>query len=151
RAASAQPINVILSNTLDIPLSKPLFRQPGTEKLVFTTRAASPERIRRAERCASVVVFPSKTVSPKRVVEYLGRRGVRRILVEGGGALNHSFIKARLVDEIYITVTPFVIGGSGAPTVVDGQGFLAHARVRLELVSCRRIKDEVFLRYRVLR
>jgi riboflavin-specific deaminase-like protein len=148
---STQPINVVMSNSLDIPITKLLFHHPDTEKLVFTTRSASRENIRRVERFATVVVLPSKTVSPGRVVEYLERRGVRRILVEGGGATNHSFIRAKLVDEIFITVTPFIIGGADAPTVVDGRGFLAHTSVRLELISSRRLKNEVFLRYRVLK
>lgn len=151
RGASIQPINVVMSNSLDIPLAKPLFHHPDTEKLVFTARGASRENIRRVERLAAVVVLPSKAVSPRRVVDYLARRGASRILVEGGGSINYSFIKEKLVDEIFITVTPFIIGGAKAPTVVDGRGFLAHARGRLELISSRRVKDEVFLRYRVVK
>jgi 5-amino-6-(5-phosphoribosylamino)uracil reductase len=151
RGAAVQPVNVVLSASLNIPLAKPLFHHPDTEKLVFTSRSASRDAVRNVGRLATVVVLASAAIPVGRVVAHLERRGIGRILVEGGGETNYSFIRANLVDEIFITVTPFIIGGKGAPTVVDGRGFLARMRVRLELISSRRVKNELFLRYRVLK
>ena len=54
-----------------------------------------------------------------------------------------------LVDEVYITITPRILGGREAPTPADGAGFLKDKQLRLELVSSRRHGDEVFLKYRV--
>ncbi|MBP2681208.1 MAG: bifunctional deaminase-reductase-like protein [Candidatus Krumholzibacteriota bacterium] len=68
-----------------------------------------------------------------------------------GGTLNYSFFEAGLVDEIYITVTPRILGGAKAPTPVDGRGFLKNTQVRLRLATLRRRGDEIFLKYTVVK
>jgi 2,5-diamino-6-(ribosylamino)-4(3H)-pyrimidinone 5'-phosphate reductase len=151
RNKPVQPVNVIMSGSLELPLAKKLFRYPGTEKVVFTLRSVPAEKIKRVEKYAAVVLLPGKSVSPRLVVRWLAQKGYRQLLVEGGGATNYSFLKAGLVDELYITLAPAILGGADAPTVADGRGFLKKSRVRLELVSSRKIADEIFLRYRVVK
>lgn len=145
-----QPINAVMSNSLAFPLTKKFFHCQDTEKIVFTIRSARRETIERIERYADVAVLPGMSVSPKRVIDRLAKRGCAKILVEGGGAINYSFFKAGLVDELYVTLAPTIIGGSAAPTVVDGRGFLKNTRLRLELISAKRIENELFLHYRVI-
>jgi riboflavin biosynthesis pyrimidine reductase len=84
-------------------------------------------------------------------LDVLAERGVKRVLVEGGGTLNFSFFRENLVDEFYITVTPRILGGAAAPSPVDGKGFLRNSHVRLKLLSSRKDGDELFLRYRVVK
>lgn len=150
RGEPPHPLNVIMSASLDLPLSKKLFHHPDTRRIVVTLRSAPQTRIARIERVAEVVKLPGKTVSPKRTLDLLVRRGCSRILLEGGGELNYSFLKAGLVDELYVTLAPTIIGGRTAPTVVDGRGFLRNTRLRLELLSSKRIENEVFLHYRIV-
>ncbi len=150
RGLPPHPLNVVMSTALEMSPRCQFFRHPKTQKLVITTRAAPQSRIRRFAQCAEVLVLPGKRVRPGRVVDVLHSRGMNRILVEGGGELNFSFFKEGLVDELFITITPRVLGGSAAPTPVDGRGFLSRSQIPLELVSSRRRGDEVFLRYRVV-
>lgn len=52
----------------------------------------------------------------------LGGRGVRRLLVEGGGSVLTSFLTAGLADELWLAVAPFFVGDSRAPRFVhDGR------------------------------
>ncbi len=53
----------------------------------------------------------------------LYQMGIRSILLEGGGNLNWSFIKENLVDEIRLTIAPWIIGGQDAISLVEGDGF----------------------------
>ncbi len=145
------PLNVVLSTDLNLPANREFFTHPDTEKLIITTRSAPRARLRRFEKIAETVVLPRTRIRPEDVIAVLRERGAKRVLVEGGATINFSFFEAHLVDEIYITITPRILGGSTAPTVVDGKGFLSRAHPHLELVSCRRRGDEVFLRYRVAR
>jgi 2,5-diamino-6-(ribosylamino)-4(3H)-pyrimidinone 5'-phosphate reductase len=145
------PVNVVVSTALDLPARAQFFTHPGTQKLVITTRAASAARVKRFEKLADIVVLPRRRIRPADVLAALAERRMRRILVEGGGELNYSFFEAGLVDELYITVTPRIIGGRQAPSPVDGGGFLKDSQVQLQLVSARRREDEVFLRYKVLK
>jgi len=148
---NAHPLNVVLTTTLDLPLGAQFFTHPRTPRLVVTTRQAPKARVERARRVADVEVLPRRRIDPQRVVDLLAARGCRHLLLEGGGELNYSFFERGLVDELFITVTPRILGGRDAPTVVDGKGFLAADHPDLNLVSCRRRGDEVFLRYRVER
>jgi len=145
------PLNVVLTSDGKLPSKCEFFTHPETEKLVITTRRAPETRVRRLRKMAEVVVLPGQRVRARDVLEVLAARGARRVLVEGGGTLNFSFFREGLVDEIYITVTPMILGGAAAPTPVDGRGFLKKAQVRLRLASLRRRGDEIFLRYCVVR
>lgn len=151
RGRPSHPLNVVLSSRLELPAKCQFFEHRETEKLVFTTRYAPKNRIRRFERHAEVLVMPGKRVRPRDVLAELQRRGCRKVLVEGGGELNFSFFEEQLVDDLYITVTPRILGGRLSPSPVDGRGFLEDTQTRLELVSSRRHEDEVFLRYRVIK
>ncbi len=145
------PLNVVVSTDLHLPARAEFFRCPDTEKLVITTRHAPEARIKRFRRIAEVVVLPAGRIRPRDVLNVLAERRARRILVEGGGTLNFSFLRDNLVDEVFITVTPLIVGGDTAPTPVDGRGFLKDSIVRLKLVSSRRRGDEVFLKYCVVK
>lgn len=148
RGLPPHPINVVLSRALDIPVARSIFQRKDTHRIVYTSRLATPARRRRFARVADVVVLPAKSVSPRAVLRDLHERGMRNVLLEGGGELHFAFAKAHLVDEIYVTVTPRLIGGD-APSLLDGKGFLKADHLELELVSTRRVGDELFLRYRV--
>lgn len=145
------PLNVVLTRTLDLSSTKQFFTHNQTRRLVITTQAASDVRVRRFKKCAEVIVLPARRIRASRALKLLAERGIRRVLVEGGGTLNYAFFEEGLVDEIYVTITPRIIAGADAPTVVDGKGFLAANLFPLELVSSRRKDNEVFLRYRAVR
>jgi 2,5-diamino-6-(ribosylamino)-4(3H)-pyrimidinone 5'-phosphate reductase len=76
--------------------------------------------------------------------------GVERVLLEGGGKLNWSMLTEKLVDEIRVTVGPFVAGGEGAETLVEGLGVgRMHEAVKLSLHKIERNTNEVSLNYHV--
>ena len=164
-AVSTDPVGVVPKVSRDTPISKAsddtlgyaryasalarFLTHPDTKKIVFTTRLAPNARVKRIRRAAEVVVLPRRTVSPALVLDDLERRGVRKVLLEGGGTIHFSFLKEDLVDDIYVTLTPRLIGGAGAPSLLDGKGFLKDDHKKLKLISERRVGDELFLKYRV--
>ncbi len=150
RRKTPHPLNVVVSTDLDLPARAQFFAFEETEKLIITSKKATPRRIKKFEKISEVVVVPRMRVRPTDVLAILAERKIKKVLVEGGGTLNYSFFRENLVDELYVTVTPRILGGSGAPTPVDGAGFLAESHLHLKLVSSRRRGDEVFLRYSVL-
>jgi 2,5-diamino-6-(ribosylamino)-4(3H)-pyrimidinone 5'-phosphate reductase len=145
------PLNVVVSTDANLPLKSEFFTHAETDKLVITTRRAPERRIRRLRKIAEVTVLPANRIGASDVLDVLAKRGARRVLVEGGGTLNFSFFRDGLVDEIYITVTPRILGGAGAPTPVDGKGFLKDTQIQLRLATVRRRGDEVFLKYCVVK
>jgi riboflavin-specific deaminase-like protein len=147
RGASPHPVNVVLSGSLDLPVRR-FFAGDDTRRIIFTTRRASAARLRRFERVAEVIVLPGKEPAPERVITELRKRGLKQLILEGGGEVHFPFAKAGLVDEWYITITPRLIGGRNAPSFLDGEGFLKRDHIELKLVTSRRVGDELFLRYK---
>ncbi len=80
------------------------------------------------------------------VLDELERRGCRRVLVEGGGRMIGELLVRERLDALFVTLCPSVIGAPDAPALAEIAG---SAGLRpLELVSCERVGDEVFLHYR---
>jgi 5-amino-6-(5-phosphoribosylamino)uracil reductase len=152
---SPHPLNIAVCSTLpENPAGMNFFRSPDTEKLVFTTER-TPSALREdAGRYARIKVVPldsSGRVDLAEVLHMLPALGVSHLLLEGGGELNFSMLEAGLVDEIYLTVCPFVFGGRTAPTSFDGPGFTREHVRKLALKSHRlSASGEVFLHYEVL-
>ena len=79
------------------------------------------------------------------------RFGIRKLLLEGGGKINGSFLAAGLIDELSLLFAPVADGGVGTPTLLDAREGPGPAR-RLKLMSVeRRRGDLLWVRYRVRR
>ena len=142
-----QPLNVLLSSSLRVPLAGRFFSAPDVRRLVVTSRSAPVSR-------DPGKLWPEGTrlgrarVPLRRLVEELRSRGVRQLLLEGGGETNFGFLREGLLDEIYLTLCPVVIGGRTSPTPVDGAGFPPGHFRRYRLVALTRGREEIFLHYR---
>jgi riboflavin-specific deaminase-like protein len=152
---SPHPRNITVCSVLPEKLAAmSFFRAPDTEKLVFTTETTPTRLLESARTFAQVEVVGADASGRVDLVDVLGRLvtlGVRHLLLEGGGELNFSMLQAGLIDEIYLTVCPFVFGGRTAPTAFDGRGFTREQVRKLALKSHRQSSSgEVFLRYDVL-
>jgi 2,5-diamino-6-(ribosylamino)-4(3H)-pyrimidinone 5'-phosphate reductase len=96
-----------------------------------------------------IIVCGKYTVNIKKLLVILKKEGIKNILVEGGGRTNWAFVKENLVDEVIITITPYLVGGITATTLVDGNGFPTIAKsIRLRLKNITKMKNEVILHYK---
>jgi 5-amino-6-(5-phosphoribosylamino)uracil reductase len=149
------PRNITVCSVLPENLAgMDFFRSLETEKLVFTTERTAPALREAAGRYARIEVVAhdgSGRVDLVEVLRKLPPLGVRHLLLEGGGELNFSMLEAGLVDEIYLTICPFIFGGRTATTSFDGAGFTREYVRKLALKSHRlSASGEVFLHYDVL-
>ena len=81
--------------------------------------------------------------------QQLANFDIKRLAILGGGKLVASVLAAGLVDELWLTVCPLILGGADAPTPVEGKGFLADLAPKLQLLAVKQVGQEVFLHYRV--
>ncbi|MBF9070437.1 dihydrofolate reductase family protein [Streptacidiphilus fuscans] len=88
--------------------------QSGGDKLVLAPDAAVPA-LRRQLGARAEVLGTGPGLDPARVLDALAERGIGRLMVEGGGAIQSLFLTAGLVDEIQLAVAPFFVGDPGAP------------------------------------
>lgn len=112
------PLKVVLDTRLKTPLTARVFK--GGVLLIFTTKEASPSKIRKAaEAGAEVVVVPAVKggVDLKRVLKELAKREVVSVMAEAGGTLAASLLREDLVDRLSVFISPTVIGSDGLDAV----------------------------------
>ncbi|KAB7514918.1 2,5-diamino-6-(ribosylamino)-4(3H)-pyrimidinone 5'-phosphate reductase [Halosegnis rubeus] len=120
----------------------------GDRPTYLLVSAAAPEQRRRAlERAgATVVVAGEDRVDLPEAFDELTTHGVSHLMVEGGGELIFSLFADELVDELTVYVGSMIIGGRGAPTLADGDGFVDEFPT-LKLRDVSRLDDGVVLAY----
>lgn len=153
RGLSSHPIRVVVTGSGTLSSNLPLWKGQPSPVVVLTTEKAGEADRKRLESLASQVwVSQGTEVDFVSALARLHRdHGVRRLLGEGGATVNDALFRNGLVDELHLTLCPYLVGGKRAPTLVDGLGFerLADSR-RLKLVRKTRKQDELFLVYRVI-
>ncbi|MCY4110752.1 MAG: dihydrofolate reductase family protein [Chloroflexi bacterium] len=151
RGLTEPPPFVIVTNSARIDPADRVFRHRRypLRPIVVTHEAAdvSPALAEASE----IVRLGDTAVDLPALAAYLtAERGVRRMVCEGGAILNAHMLKAGLVDEFFITVTPSIIGEPRPRTSAEGERALTPEDVlSLNLVSVTHCQGEVFLRYRV--
>jgi 2,5-diamino-6-(ribosylamino)-4(3H)-pyrimidinone 5'-phosphate reductase len=152
-----QPLAIIITNTGDMPLEEHLIVRGGQEVLILLSDATPKRVVKRLLTLAPVMrapADPTGAVDLKRALMALqAERGVKCLVVEGGPGLNHALISRQLVDEIFLTVAPELLGGSADETLtlLRGPTLPARDRPTLDLVSIHLSGDELFLRYSITR
>jgi 5-amino-6-(5-phosphoribosylamino)uracil reductase len=153
RNQSAQPVTVVCSRSLNLDPRLPFFQQPLPR--ILLTGKSNPEAAKKFAGLAEIWICGSETeTSPEvdfhKALARLFEHGVRRVAALGGGEVAAQLFALGLVDEWWLTLCPLVLGGTTAPTSVEGSGFVEGQNApHLELLSCHRAGDELYLHYRV--
>ena len=142
--ASPAKVTVTARGDLD-PARQLLHRRRQREARLLRTDAVRGPR--RLGPVATVIDAGHAPRRLRRVGEDLHERGVRRLMVEGGGTMHTQFLTGGLADELQLVVAPFFVGDSRARRFVDDGRFPWCPDHRARLVETRAIGDVVLLRY----
>ncbi len=142
-----QPANVIISKSGDLPRSGSFWESPENIRFIFTTQENLEKASKIAQDRAFVIAAGKGEVDLRQVLKRLAESGLKNILVEGGGEIMAAFLKANLLQELYVTLTPWIVGGRSNPALVGGDGLPKWAKLKLK--SLKRVGEELYLHYRV--
>jgi len=145
------PMRVVVDSRARTPENADFLVKGEGKRLIAVAENAPAERVERLRRKAEVLVCGVERVNLRSLMRELWRRGVRKLMVEGGATLNWSLLSEGLVDEIYTFVGNMIIGGKDAPSLVEGEGFLVSEMLKLSLIGVEMLDDGVLLRWRVLK
>lgn len=148
------PKRIIVDSTARTPLDTYLVKSAReTPTIVATTSRAPASRVERLQE-AGVTVLKcgiGPRVSLRLLLSRLRQRGVRKLLLEGGGTLNWSMLSQGLVDEVSVAISPRILGGAKAVALVGGEGVgRTRDAVKLRLAGVKRYGSDLILTYRVL-
>ncbi|MFX0163834.1 MAG: 2,5-diamino-6-(ribosylamino)-4(3H)-pyrimidinone 5'-phosphate reductase [Promethearchaeota archaeon] len=144
---------IVVDSNLTIPIESNVisFEPEIYPTIICTTENTSPKKVRKYEEKKVKVIQSGKgeQVDLRKLMPLLKEFGINTILLEGGGNLNWSFIKNDLIDEIRLTVAPWIVGGKEATSLVEGIGFntMKEAK-RFDLIEVRKRNNYINLFYR---
>ena len=146
------PIRIILDSQGSIKSTSKIIKTcKKTPTIIAVSEKITRKNIIRLKREGlDVIKCGQNKVNLKKLLHILRKKNIKTLLVEGGGLTNWSFIQNGLVDEIIITICPYILGGSRAISLVHGNGFdkIFHAPL-LKLKKIYRMRNELVLHYTV--
>ena len=140
------PVKVTVTATGDLDPDSAFFATGPTEKLVYCPRSAARGIRDRLGELATVVGL-GEEVTMADLVDDLGDRGVRALLVEGGRTMITQFLASDLVDELQLAIAPFFVGDPRAPRLIGDGTFPWTPERHAVLAESRQVGDMVLLRY----
>jgi 5-amino-6-(5-phosphoribosylamino)uracil reductase len=142
----AQPLKVTVTNRAKLDPDAQFFTVGSGPKLVYCASDTLDMAVGQLSSVATVI-DGGRPVELRRVSEDLHARGVRRLMVEGGGDVHTQLLTEGLADELQLVVAPIFVGHPGATRFVGPGRFPFSGPRRARLVESRPIGDVVLLRY----
>jgi len=144
------PIRIILDSSGVISTKSKIIKTCHAIPTIIAVSKKAPKKnlARLGKYPLKIIVTGQKIIDVKKLLKTLQKQNIKTILLEGGGTLNWEFIHKGLVDELIVTITPYVVGGKDATTLVEGDGFSKITNSsKLKLQSITRQKSEIVLHY----
>lgn len=137
-----QPYKIVIDSKCRIPSDAKVFE--NNKAIIVTTIGKSKEL------SCEIIECGDDKVDLKKLLEILFQKGIKKILVEGGGTIIWSFLRENLVDELYIFIGNIIIGGKNSPTFADGEGVKNFNEIiKLKLSSIDQSDEGILLRYKL--
>ncbi|MEU4693049.1 dihydrofolate reductase family protein [Actinoplanes sp. NPDC023714] len=146
RGEHPDPVKVTVTSTCHLDPQASFFTTGESAKLVYCATPAL-EKAHELLGPVATVVDGGDPVGAARITDDLATRGIRRLMVEGGGRMHTQFLTAGLADELQLVIAPLFVGDSRAPKFVHDGVFPWGPSNRAGLAEVRQIGDVVLLRY----
>jgi 2,5-diamino-6-(ribosylamino)-4(3H)-pyrimidinone 5'-phosphate reductase len=165
KKGTKNPIRIIIDSKARIPLQSKIVKTANQieTRLVVTSKAPSTNLKKLEERGLKIIMLEQRRedkekgvegstekVDLKKLFNQLKEEGVSHVLVEGGGEINWSIIKNNLFNEIIVTISPMIIGGKNAISLVGGEGYKTideSLKVKLSRIQ-KKSNGEIILHYK---
>jgi riboflavin-specific deaminase-like protein len=152
RNQSRCPLRVIISNKGRIDDRLKIFQSDISQIIIFSTRRMPRTNQERLRKKAALHLSDTGSVDLAAMLQTLRKQyNVRRVACEGGPTLFRALLEEGLIDQLNLTITPYMFGGAKAPTLTGLSKEFLPASVHCSLTEMRTIGDECFLTYRIKR
>lgn len=141
----AYPLKVTVTASGDLDPGDP-FWTTGDARLVYTTDAGAELATARLGAVADVVALGAE-LDWAALLDDLGARGVRRLMVEGGARVHTQLLQLGLADELRLALAPLVVGEPDAPRLFGPGAYPGGPRSRMRVLDTERVGDVIVTRY----
>ena len=150
------PVRIVCDSSLRIPLDSQIVRSAkeyrtivayaGREENEEITEKITKKIKQLHAKGVDTVCCPDEKgqIDLKKLMTYLGNEGIDSILLEGGGTLNDSALRAGIVKEVHCFIAPKLFGGKNSKTPVEGIGIgLPSEALKLKCTDICRIGEDI--------
>lgn len=149
-ACEKQPTRIVVDSKGRTPLTARILEREAPTIIAVSERAPK-KRLALLSKKAEIIVCGDSKVDLNCLLNKLFERGIRKILLEGGGTLNWGMLKEKLVDKVIVAISPVIVGGKNAITLVEGEGFgFVREGIKLKLLRYYKAGYNLILEYEVV-
>src|SRR5262245_55517372 len=150
RGQSRWPLRVIISNKGRIDERLKIFQFDISPIIIFSTKRMPRKKQKALQEKASLHLTDAEHVNLVVMLETLRNQyNVRTLACEGGPTLFRALLEEDMIDQLNLTVAPYMFGGATAPTLTGLSNKFLPASVHCSLLKIRTIENECFLIYRI--
>jgi riboflavin-specific deaminase-like protein len=150
RKKTLAPLRVIVSNKGRIDSRLKIFQSTTSPILIFSTTRMPKQTQAVLKEKATLYLTKSDKIDLAAMLGILRTKyNVRRLACEGGPTLFRALLERDLIDQLNLTIAPYMFGGAKAPTLTGLSKEFLPASVHCSLIDMRTIGDECFLTYRI--
>jgi riboflavin-specific deaminase-like protein len=150
RGQSRSPLRVIVSNKGRIDDRLKLFQSSISPIIIFSTKRMPAKNQEALRKTATLYLTNATEVDLASMLKTLrDQYKIRTLACEGGPTLFRSLLEQGLVDQLNLTIAPYMFGGGNAPTLTGLSKEFLPASVHCSLIDMRTVGDECFLTYRI--
>jgi len=145
------PIRIILDSHGTIKNNSRIIKTcKNIPTIIVTSELVSKLNLNRLRKLPiDVIVCGKEQVNITKLISILSKKGIKTILLEGGGTLNRSFLKKNLIDEMIIALTPYVLGSENTINLFEGMSFSSlKFKLPLKLKNVQKSGNEIILNYK---
>ena len=137
------PLRIILDTNYRTPKGSKVL--DGSSKTLI---AIGDETIDKKLPNIEIVRCGDKEINLEKLLKLLNKRGIKKILVEGGETVLWSFLEKQLFNELNIFISNIIIGGKDTPTIAGGNGFINEEDLlKLKIENITRIGNGILIKY----
>jgi len=146
------PYKIIIDGLLRVPTSARVFTINPEKTILFTSKFADKEKIKALKEKGVRIFhqFESSILDLREVLNKLYELSINKVMVEGGGILNWNLLSSKLVNELRVTISPYVFGKGRS--IFDGEGYATTSespKFELKSYEICECGNEVHLIYKV--
>jgi len=144
-----QPIRIVLDSKCRTPIDSQVVNQI-TKTYIITNKRCD----KTFDNNVEVIECPKDIdglINLETMLDILHKRGIKTLMVEGGGTVIWSFLRNGLVDDVYVYIAPIIIGGKMTPTMTDGLGIKSKDElISLKIVTIKSLENGILVHYKRL-
>src|SRR5262245_19217966 len=147
---SRSPLRVIVSNKGKIDSRLKIFQSGISPIIIFSTNRMPRKNQQALRKKATLHLTGAREVDLAAMLKTLrDQYKVRTLACEGGPTLFRALLERDLVDQLNLTIAPYMFGGAKTPTLTGLTREFLRASVRCSLIDMRTVGGECFLAYRI--